>query len=56
MVLLEQFRIWNISDAPGVFEVDIQVAHIDFDTYYQTIASGNITAVDSTNQSSEFEF
>lgn len=39
----------QFSGAPGVFELDVQVASIDLDTAYQTISSGNITTVDSTN-------
>jgi len=39
----------KFSAAPGVFEVDVQVANTDSDTSYQTISNGNITAVDSTN-------
>jgi hypothetical protein len=46
----------KFSGAPGAFEIDIQVASIDSDTYYQTIASGNITAVDGTNFTFNFEF
>jgi hypothetical protein len=39
----------KFSGAPGVFEVDVQVASIESDTYYQTISNGNITTVDATN-------
>jgi hypothetical protein len=39
----------KFSGAPGAFEVDVQVAAVDADTNYQTIASGNITSVDATN-------
>lgn len=39
----------KFTGAPGAFEVDVQVASIDSDTYYQTISGGNITAVDATN-------
>ena len=34
---------------PGAFEVDVQVAVVDLDANYQTIASGNITTVDAAN-------
>jgi hypothetical protein len=40
----------KFSGAPGAFEVDVQVASTDLDTNYQTIANGNITTVDGTNQ------
>ncbi len=39
----------HFSGAPGAFEVDVQVASADNDTDYQTISGGNITTVDSTN-------
>lgn len=39
----------KFSGAPGVFEVDVQVAAIDSDTSYQTVANGNMTTVDATN-------
>lgn len=39
----------KFSGAPGVFEVDIQVAAQDSDTNYQTCSNCNITTVDSTN-------
>jgi hypothetical protein len=39
----------KFSGAPGAFEVDVQVAEVDSDTNYQTIANGNITTVDTTN-------
>jgi hypothetical protein len=39
----------KFSGAPGAFEVDVQVANVDSDTNYQTIANGNITTVDATN-------
>src|SRR5437016_3817788 len=39
----------KFSGAPGVFELDVQVASGDADTNYQTIANGAITAVDATN-------
>lgn len=38
------------SAAPGVFEVDIQVAQADVDSLYQTISGGNLNSVDPTNQ------
>lgn len=44
------FRVHGFfSGAPGAFEIDVQVAEIDTDTNYQTISNGNITSVDSTN-------
>lgn len=39
----------QFSGAPGNFEIDVQGASIDLDTFYQTIAGGAITAVDPTN-------
>lgn len=39
----------HFSGAPGAFEVDVQCASNDADTDYQTISGGNITTVDSTN-------
>jgi hypothetical protein len=39
----------KFSGAPGAFEIDVQVAATDSDTNYQTIANGNVTTVDSTN-------
>ena len=39
----------KFSGAPGAFEVDVQVAQTDSDTQYQTISNGNVTTVDSTN-------
>lgn len=39
----------KFSGAPGAFEVDVQVAATDADTNYQTISNGNVTTVDSTN-------
>jgi len=43
------------SGAPGVFEIDVQVSDVDVDTQYQTCASGNITAVDATNNTFHFD-
>jgi hypothetical protein len=37
------------NGAPGAFELDVQVAEVDAPANYQTIAGGNITAVDATN-------
>lgn len=37
------------SGAPGTFELDVQVSDDDVDTHYQTISDGNITSVDTTN-------
>lgn len=39
----------KFSGAPGVFEVDVQVASNDSDTDFQTCNGCNITTVDSTN-------
>lgn len=39
----------QFSAAPGAFEVDIQVAPVDVDSAYQTVANGNITTADGTN-------
>jgi hypothetical protein len=39
----------KFSAAPGVFEVDVQVANNDADTNYQTCSNCNITTVDATN-------
>jgi hypothetical protein len=44
----------KFSGAPGGFEVDCQAAQIDADANYQTVASGNITAVDATNNTFHF--
>jgi len=38
------------SGAPGVFEVDCQGSESDVDSQYQTLPAGNITTVDSVNQ------
>jgi hypothetical protein len=43
------------ASAPGAFEVDVQVAAVDADAQYQTIANGNITTVDATNQTFHFD-
>lgn len=43
------------SGAPGAFEIDVQVADEDVDSEYQTIANGNITSVDSVNQTFHFD-
>jgi hypothetical protein len=43
-----------VSD-PGSFEVDVQVADEDIDSHYQTVANGNITTVDATNQTFHFD-
>lgn len=37
------------SGPPGTFELDVQVSNDNVDTHYQTIAGGNITSVDTTN-------
>ena len=41
--------------APGTFEIDVQVSDVDSDTQYQTCANGNITSVDSTNETFHFD-
>jgi hypothetical protein len=41
--------------APGAFEIDVQVSDVDADTQYQTCANGNITSVDSTNNTFHFD-
>jgi hypothetical protein len=43
------------SGAPGSFEVDVQVADVDADTQYQTVANGNIITVDATNNTFHFD-
>lgn len=43
------------SGAPGTFEIDVQVSDVDSDTQYQTCANGNITSVDSTNNTFHFD-
>ena len=45
----------KFSGAPGAFEVDVQVAATDSDTNYQTVVNGNITTVDSTNNTFHFD-
>lgn len=45
----------KFSAAPGVFEVDVQVADVDADANYQTISSGNVTTVDATNNTFHFD-
>ena len=45
----------QFAGAPGAFEVDVQVAAVDSDTNYQTVANGNITTVDSTNNTAHFD-
>ena len=45
----------KFSGAPGTFEVDVQVASTDSDTSYQTVANGNISTVDSTNNTFHFD-
>ena len=45
----------KFSGAPGTFEVDVQAAAGDADTNYQTVANGNITTVDSTNNTAHFD-
>lgn len=39
----------QFAAAPGVFEVDCQVADVDVDSSYQTLQNLNITTVDATN-------
>ena len=43
------------SGAPGTFEVDVQASADDVDAHYQTVANGNITTVDATNQTFHFD-
>lgn len=43
------------SGAPGAFEIDVQVSDVDVDAQYQTVANGNITTVDATNQTFHFD-
>lgn len=43
------------SGAPGTFEIDVQVSDVDADTQYQTCANGNITTVDTTNNTFHFD-
>lgn len=43
------------ASAPGAFEIDVQVSTDDIDTHYQTVANGNITSVDATNQTFHFD-
>jgi hypothetical protein len=45
----------KFSGAPGTFEVDVQVAAVDADTNYQTVSNGNVTSVDSTNNTFHFD-
>lgn len=40
--------------APGAFEIDVQAATNDVDTQYQTVAGGQITSVDSVNNTFHF--
>lgn len=46
----------KFSGAPGAFEVDVQVASTDADTSYQTVSNGNITTVDSTNNTFHLDY
>lgn len=43
------------SGAPGVFEIDVQASDVDADTQFQTLPNGNITTVDSVNNTFLFE-
>jgi hypothetical protein len=43
------------SAAPGAFEIDVQASDVDADAQYQTLPNGNITTVDSTNQTFLYE-
>lgn len=45
----------RFSAAPGVFEVDVQVADTDADANYQTISNGNVTTMDATNFTFHFD-
>ena len=42
------------SAAPGVFEIDVQVAAVDLDGQYQTCAGGQINSVDAVMQTFHF--
>lgn len=48
----------SFAGAPGAFEVDVQVCDGDptVDANFQTVANGNITAVDATNNTFHFDF
>jgi hypothetical protein len=43
------------SAAPGAFEVDIQVCQVEAPQNYQTMANGNVTTVDATNNTFHFD-
>lgn len=43
------------SAAPGAFEIDVQASDVDADAQYQTLPNGNITTVDSVNQTFLYE-
>lgn len=43
------------SGAPGAFEIDVQGSNDDVDTHYQTLVSANITTVDATNQTFNYQ-
>lgn len=43
------FASGKFDGAPGVFEVDIQVADVDIDAAYSTAAGGLVNAVDAVN-------
>lgn len=45
----------EFSGAPGAFEIDVQGAENDVEAQYQTLPNGNITTVDSTNNTFVFE-
>lgn len=43
------------SGAPGAFEIDVQVSDVDVDSQYQSVANGNVTTVDATNNTFHFD-
>jgi len=45
----------KFSGAPGAFEVDCQLAALDVDGNYQTVANGNVTTADATNNTFHLE-
>jgi hypothetical protein len=46
----------KFSGAPGVFEVDVQVASTDSDTNYQTCSNCAISTVDGTNNTFHLDY
>lgn len=50
------FAVDGVFDAaPGVFEVDVQMAESDVPSLYQTVSGGNIAVVDATNFTFHFD-